>query len=102
VAPDPLKIQAIDDWPTPKSIKGLRGFLGLSGFYRKFVKNYTSIAHPLTELLKKDAFKWSSEAQTSFDALKTALVSIPVLALPDFSIPFVVQSHCLLAKASTY
>jgi hypothetical protein len=102
VTPDPLKIQAIDNWPTPKSTKGLRGFLGLSGFYRKFVKNYASIAHPLTELLKKDAFKWSSEAQTSFDALKTALVSIPVLALPDFSIPFVVQSHCLLAKASTY
>jgi hypothetical protein len=92
VAPDPLKIQAIDDWPTPKSIKGLRGFLGLSGFYRKFVKNYTSIAHPLTELLKKDAFKWSSEAQASFDALKSALVSVPVLALPDFSVPFVVQT----------
>ncbi|MCI06874.1 hypothetical protein A2U01_0027935, partial [Trifolium medium] len=66
---DPSKIQAMVDWPQPASITMLRGFLGLTGFYRKFIKNYAAIATPLTNLLKKDAFLWSPDAETAFQAL---------------------------------
>ncbi|MCI33355.1 hypothetical protein A2U01_0054572, partial [Trifolium medium] len=92
VAPDPTKIQAIIDWPPPKAVKGLRGFLGLSGFYRKFVRGYASLALPLTQLLRKDAFKWSQEEQKALDALKQALATAPVLGLPKFEEPFIVQT----------
>jgi len=92
VAPDPSKIQGVLDWPNPKSVKSLRGFLGLSGFYRRFVRSYATLAHPLTSLLKKNAFDWSSTAQHAFDQLKIALATTPILSLPDFSVPFVVQT----------
>lgn len=87
VAPDPSKIQGVIDWPTPKSTKSLRGFLGLSGFYRRFVKGYANLAHPLTSLLKKNSFEWSDSAQEAFEALKLALSSAPILSLPDFTFP---------------
>lgn len=92
VAPDPSKIQGVLDWPAPKTVKGLRGFLGLAGFYRRFVQNYAHIAHPLTDLLKKNAFEWSVLARQAFVALKQALATAPVLSLPDFEQPFIVQT----------
>ncbi|MCI37287.1 hypothetical protein A2U01_0058511, partial [Trifolium medium] len=93
VAPDPAKVQAVLEWPVPLTLKALRGFLELSGFYRKFIRNYASIALPLTILLKKDAFKWSPEAETSFTQLKQALVTASVLALPNFTEQFIVQTN---------
>ncbi|XP_075515833.1 uncharacterized protein LOC142550640 [Primulina tabacum] len=89
---DPTKIEAIWSWPVPKNLRALKGFLGLSGFYRKFVKGYASIAHALMELLKKDSFCWSPTAQTSFENLKQSLSHTPVLALPDFSLPFQIRT----------
>lgn len=92
VALDPLKIQGVIDWPTPKSVKGLHGFLGLSGFYHRFVQGYATLAHPLTSLLNKIAFEWYDLAQQAFEKLKAALAYAPVLALSNFSVPFIVQT----------
>jgi hypothetical protein len=66
VCADPDKIQAMVDWPFPKSLKALRGFLGLMRYYRKYIRGYESIASPLTNMLKKNSFGWTPEAQAAF------------------------------------
>ena len=91
VAVDHLKVKAVLDWPAPTSIKGLRGFLGLTGYYRKFIKNYGKIAKPLTDLLKKGAFGWNEEAQCAFEQLRSLTTEAPVLALPDFNKSFAIE-----------
>ncbi|KAM5551624.1 hypothetical protein ABKV19_026461 [Rosa sericea] len=91
VAVDPAKIECIKSWSQPKTVKGLRGFLGLAGYYRKYVKNFGMIAKPLTNMLKIGGFKWSPEAEKAFDNLKTALMNTPVLAPPNFSKEFTIE-----------
>ncbi|GJY04844.1 putative mitochondrial protein [Tanacetum coccineum] len=92
VSTDPHKIQAMVDWPVPTNLKQLRGFLGLTGYYRRFVKNYASISMPLTALLKKNAFGWNMEAQTAFEKLKSVMTQTPVLQLPDFNEVFIIET----------
>ncbi|XP_004301871.1 PREDICTED: uncharacterized protein LOC101305766 [Fragaria vesca subsp. vesca] len=91
VAVDPAKIECIKKWGKPATLKGLRGLLGLTGYYRKYVRNFGTIAKPLTDMLKKDNFKWTIESEIAFEALKEALVSTPVLAIPDFEKEFTIE-----------
>lgn len=96
VATDPDKITAIQQWSVPQSIKDLRSFLGLAGHYRRFVKHFGIIARPLTDLLKKGTpFHWTEHQSNSFEALKSALTLAPVLALPDFSKPFCIETDAI-------
>ena len=89
----PKKIQIITEWPAPQSSKELRSFLGMARYYRKFVKNFGLICKPLTNLLKKgELFIWTSETEASFQALKQSPITSPVLALPDFSKPFTLET----------
>ncbi|XP_058775591.1 uncharacterized protein LOC131649859 [Vicia villosa] len=88
VAPDPEKVKAILEWPQPRSLSTLRGFLGLTGFYRRFVQNYASLAAPLIDLLRSTKFSWSTEADSAFTMLKNKMTNMPVLALPDFTKTF--------------
>lgn len=90
VAMDGYKVEAVATWPHPRSARGLRGFLGLAGYYCRFIQDFGAIAAPLTRLLK-DACSWSAEASAAFEALKQVLSSALVLHLPNFDNPFTVD-----------
>jgi len=92
VAIDPNKIQAVLDWPMPQNIKQLRGFVGIIGYYKRFIKGYGTICWLLTQLLKKDAFKWDATASEAFNHLKRAMPNPPVLALPDPDKLFIIEN----------
>lgn len=127
IKPDPAKVSVVKDWPTPRSVYEVRSFLGLANYFRRYIKGYARIACPLTDLLKgidasdrkgrllqwgklsdeearkvEKAFsgKWTQQCADAFATLKSALVTAPVLALPDFEKPFtVVVDACSAAPA---
>ena len=87
--PDPSKINAVEEFPIPRCTKDVRSFLGLANYYRRFIKNFAAIALPLHKLTRKHVhFLWDSECDIAVSTLKSALISAPILAYPDFSIPF--------------
>src|SRR6202048_1944245 len=95
---DPAKVSAITSWPVPTSVHDIRVFLGLANFYRRFIRNFSKAAAPITALLKKNRkFRWTPEAQVAFDSLRTAFTTAPVLRHFDPSLPTVLE-----ADASDY
>ena len=90
VRPVNAKVKAVVDFPAPTSRREVMRFLGMAGYYRKFCKNFSTVAEPMTQLLKKDRkFIWSKESQDAFDKIKRLLISAPVLMTPDFNRPFI-------------
>ncbi|PNF18384.1 hypothetical protein B7P43_G12483 [Cryptotermes secundus] len=93
VKPDDKKIEAVVKFPIPQSQKDVKSFLGLAGYYRKFIADFSAIARPLTNLLKKEnEWNWTEKEQTSFDLLKIKLTNTPLLQYPDFSKPFILTT----------
>ena len=93
ISVDPQKIEAIVNWKPPTNVYEVRSFLGLAGYYKKFVEGFLKIANPLTNLLKKDQkFEWSDTCQHSFEELRQRLTTTPVLALPSGKDGYVVYS----------
>ncbi|KAJ9535560.1 hypothetical protein OSB04_un001305 [Centaurea solstitialis] len=94
---DPAKIEAIQSWESPKSPKEVRSFLGLAGYYRRFIKHFSAIATPLTRLTKKEVkFEWTPTCEYTFNNLKEKLTRAPILALPNGTDGFVV--YCDASK----
>jgi len=89
---DDSKIVAMIAWSWPTNISELHGFLGLTGYYRKFVQNYNNIAQPLTNLLKKNQFGWHDAVEAVFLALKQAMTTTPILAMPNFNEAFTIKT----------
>ena len=86
---DPAKVESVSNFPVPKNSTEVRSFLGLTSYYRRFIDDFASRSKALAELTKKKRiFKWTEEAQKSFDDLKTCLTTAPVLRCPDFNLPF--------------
>uniref|UniRef100_A0A1Y1LV10 RNA-directed DNA polymerase n=1 Tax=Photinus pyralis TaxID=7054 RepID=A0A1Y1LV10_PHOPY len=90
---DPQKIEAVVGMEAPKNVRGIRRFLGMTSWYRKFIPNYAQMADPLNKLLKKgQTFSWGKVQQAAFNCLKEALTSAPILTCPDFQKTFVLQT----------
>ena len=84
IAVDPSKVKDVLDWLPPTTVSQIRSFLGLAGYYRRFIEGSSKIAKPVTELLKKDKnIEWTSDCEKSFTELKKRLTTAPVLTLPD-------------------
>ncbi len=89
---DEEKVRAIQEWPTPKSVTEVRSFHGLASFYRRFVKDFSTLAAPLNEVLKKNVgFKWGEKQEEAFNVLKQKLTNAPILALPNFQKSFEIE-----------
>ena len=94
---DPSKVETVVNWPKPTNVSEVRSILGLAGYYRKFIKNFSTIAYPLVNLTKKDAkFVWTDECQIAFETLKSMLVSSPILAYPMENEQFILDTDASL------
>ena len=99
VSPSPAKVRAIVEWPRPQTVKDVRSFLGLAGFYRRFIKNFSLKARPLTDLTKeKNVWEWNEKEEKAFVTLKRSLVIAPVLHMPNFDLQFVVTTDASLVS----
>ncbi|XP_069802715.1 uncharacterized protein [Dendropsophus ebraccatus] len=97
IQPDPEKISAVEHWDTPKTVKEVRSFLGFAGYYRRFIPHFAQVAEPLNELLRgcpRESYnrrlpvEWSERQEIAFQTLKRLLTTPPILAYPDYNLPF--------------
>ncbi|XP_021769525.1 uncharacterized protein LOC110733773 [Chenopodium quinoa] len=106
VSVDPSKIRAVNDWSTPKNVSDVRSFLGLAGYYRRFVKDFSRIAKLVTSLMKKEhKFSWTQECEEAFKTLKERLTTTPVLTFPNGSDLYEVYSdasRCFKQEVRTF
>ena len=92
ICPDPRLVSAVTEFPVPTSVPSVRSFVGLAGYYRSYIPNFSVVALPLTELMKKEAsWQWGPRQQKAFEHLRSALAARPVLAYPDFDREFIVK-----------
>lgn len=94
IKPDPEKVSAIEEYPVPKTVKDVRRLIGLTGWYRRFIPDFASISAPITALIQKNCAKivWTAEAQEALIRIKVALTSAPILANPNYDLPFIIQT----------
>ncbi|KMQ89993.1 enzymatic polyprotein endonuclease reverse [Lasius niger] len=93
VRPDPRKISSVKNFPVPRNLKNVRQLLGLAGYYRRFISDFSRIAKPLSDLLKKDEkFIWNTGTQYAFDTLRDLLCKKPILQFPDFEKDFILTT----------
>ena len=93
VCVDPDKVRVVQHFPRPQNLKQLRSFLGLASYYRRFIPRFSQVAAPLYALMKNDApYQWTSSCQDTFEQLKQKLIQAPVLAFPDFSKHFILET----------
>jgi len=93
VSPDPSKTSKVKEWSTPKSLQEVQQFLGLANYYRCFIRNFAAIAKPLHQATeKKNHFKWTEQCAQAFNQLKDHLTSAPILAMPDWTKPFILDT----------
>ena len=88
---DPEKVEAIREWSMPRNVEEFRSFMGLVGYYRRFIARFSKIAHPITSLQRKEKkFQWNEECEKSFQRLKQLLTSAPILRIADPNVDFMV------------
>lgn len=93
IKPDPSKIEVVKNYPIPKNIKDIQSFLGLANYYRRFIKDFSKVAQPMTALLKKNVkYNWCEKCDTAFNTLKNLLTTPPILQYPDYSEEFIVTT----------
>ena len=89
---DPVKLKAIHEWEQPRTVKQVQAFLGFENFYQRFIRDYSKIVRPLTELIKKDqAFKWTEQCEAAFQELKTRFTKEPILRISDPEQPLQIE-----------
>ena len=95
---DPVKLEGISKWPTPKTVKDVRSFIGFGNFYRRFIDHFSDLSQPLVELTRKDtAWEWTPARQKAFETLKKRFTERPVLLTPDKT-----KRFCMETDASKY
>ena len=93
ITPDADKVEKVASWPVPTSTQSVQRLLGLANYYQRFIRNFTAMAKPLHRIMEKGAtFKWTETCQSSFDKLRKCLCAPPVLAFPDFSREFILDT----------